>query len=158
MADRRKIDMKLRQLMILIDGNRTVGELLEKSLYKLDTQAFEELYHAGMIEIDGFTPRPTGEPSLDIAPPVTISEPVTPAPTVAPTTTSSMQPSLSQLRFQALDILLDLSMEDFSIRPWIDTFEKANTVEELVALIQQFVSSGLDSRHAEYGHRLLALC
>lgn len=157
LEERKKLDLKLRQLLILVDGQKDIANLLASSVFDFDIQAFEMLYQQGYIAFEN-------DEGTQTTPPATTSA-QTPAPTssdnflrektqehlrkitpaVVPATTKG---DFSKTRFDCLDIMLDLSMEDFSVRPWIDKFEATKDLIQLERVVLEFAKSPLGQAHS----------
>lgn len=129
LSQRKALDSRLRQLLILIDGHRTVAEL-STTMTGIDNDAFETLIAMGLVDYED-----DYQQLDDIA-------------FVQSTLSFNAHADLSSVRFKVLDIMLDLSMQDFSIRPWIDAFEQANNVEAVANLVQDFCVSEEGRKHA----------
>lgn len=106
-----KIDTHLRWLLILIDGVLSARELLAKGLPLVELRSFDQLESVGLIARQSITP--------------TVSQP-------------RHTPSLATARFDILDLILDGSMEDFGLRPWVDHFEHAQTLPDLIQTFHRF--------------------
>ena len=47
---------------------------------------------------------------------------------------------------QVIDVLLDLSTQDFAARPWVERMENARTIEALAAEVEGFIQSPLGAK------------
>lgn len=127
----------LRPLLVMIDGQRTVRELLSLGLRNVVATSFDELYEFGLIE--GGSGSPTRfhhtMPTASIA-------------------AAAPKKGLSEIRFAVIDALLDVSTRDFAARPWVERMENARTVEQLMAEVQALRKTPLVAQHPGLEERL----
>lgn len=122
-AQKMGMPVHLRPLFIMIDGKRTIRELLEMNIRGVSIESFDELRDIGMID-------PPGRPylkSMDIM--------VDPRQQNVNTGTSAAK-GLSEVRFDVIDLLLDASSKDFGARKWVDRIERASSVDQLRELVR----------------------
>ena len=168
------ISTGLRRLLILINGRHTVEHLLSKGLSGVDFGAFEILTQHGLIthvaDGAGFTRMPNPFPS----PVVAASQPAAPNPTMAarpsvvanpsmavsagnPLVAAANARSFSSIRFDVLDVLLEFSLKDFVIKPWIERFEKTHDLYSLNYLAHEFYASNLCMKYPQIKNQLLRI-
>lgn len=116
-----QLDVYLRRLLIFVDGEASVRQLMDKRLPQVDLSAIQKLAQLGLIA------RKQDE----------LSTPV-----------SRRVVDFASVRFDILDVLLDLSMQDFAVRPWIDRFEQATDLSLLEHTLEQFLHSAVGQKHA----------
>jgi hypothetical protein len=123
------IPLHLRPLLVMIDGRRTVRDLLALGLRNVSVDSFDELYAFGVIEGGSESPSRFHEsiPSAAMA-------------AMAP------KKGLSEARFLVIDTLLDISTQDFQVRPWVERMENARTLEILAHEVQAFIVSPLGAK------------
>ncbi len=156
-----KLPIQVRRLLILVNGQRTQSELLAKGLNRLDEDAFDQLKTAGLIALID-APHATVSAIADI-----------PLPRLSNTVAASAQAStgattqlnvaalnaagFSRVRFAVLDKLLDLSLKDFSMRSWVERFEKTHNLTQLVQVVNEFIASNDGKKHATFSQELITL-
>ncbi len=133
-----EISSLLRRLLIIVDGRRSVQDLLNSGLSGADIHSVQQLLVHGLIAPRDFQPAS--------APPAMVAKTATqPVGTTLPVN----KRSFSALRFDVLDLLLNLSMQDFSARQWVARFEQVKNHEALLQLAQQFCESEFAKRYPQ---------
>lgn len=127
----------LRPLLIMIDGRRTVRDLVSMGMRNVTPASFDELYAFGLIEGSSASPARF--------------HPTVPAASIA---AAAPRKGLSEARFAVIDALLDVSTRDFSARPWVERMENARSIEQLNAEVQACCASALAAKHAGLADRL----
>lgn len=128
-----KISPQLRMLLVMINGVRTIRELMRIGINGIDVTSFDELYELKLIEgTSRHSPRLSGQPS--------------PSGELAPT---APKKGLSELRFAVIDILLDLSEKDFGARPWVDKIEQVQSIARLSAEVEALCASPFGRKHPD---------
>ncbi|QTD45704.1 hypothetical protein [Ottowia testudinis] len=131
-----ELPIQLRQLLVMVNGSRSVRELLSMGLRGVELASFDMLSQRGLIH------RASAG-----APPVRAAMPA-PAQTAAPPQAAApRRRGLSEARFAAIDVLLDLSTQDFAARPWVERMENARSVEALMVEVEAFLQSPLGAKH-----------
>lgn len=162
------ISTGLRRLLILINGRHTVEHLLSKGLAGVDLGAFEILTQHGLIahvpdnvgltRISSHFPTPVPAVSQPAARSSAAAMPSVAATASAPllaATQSSQSRSFSSLRFDVLDILLEFSIKDFIVKPWIERFENTHDINGLNYLAQEFYASNLCMKYPQIKTQML---
>lgn len=130
------LPIQLRQLVIMINGQRSVRELLSLGLHGVELMSFDLLSELGFIH----SPGARGGPPAS-ARGVDNDDHLAPAP---------RQPrakGLSEARFAVVDLLLDVSMRDLSAQVWVDRMESARTIELLRAEVEELCRSKLAAKY-----------
>lgn len=148
-----EVSSLLRRLLIIVDGRRSVQDLLESGLAGADIQSVQQLLAHGLIAPRDYKPK-----AVPVAPAAKVSASMqgSDTGTAAPLFSKSRR-SFSSLRFDVLDLLLNLSMQDFSAKQWVAQFEQAGNQEELLQLAQQFCQSALAGRYPAVVQQLKTL-
>lgn len=115
----------LYQLLVLVNGTRTVAELLRLGVPDVSLAAFDTLHQRKFIEGG------SGGVVQSRAPAGSVS-----------------QKGLAEARFAVLDLLLDLSEQDFGARPWVDRIEQVDSLGRLSAEVEAFCLSPCGRKHA----------
>lgn len=121
-----KLSVQLRRLLILVDGSKSVPELLGKGITGVSEELFDTLLSYGLIDF----------PSSDAA-----AMSVGYTQEMSAIVSSGTDKNFTTIRYVLLDALIDLSMKDFAVRPWIDRFESAVSVAHLQDLVAEFAMS-----------------
>ncbi|MGB2680163.1 MAG: hypothetical protein WBE39_02490 [Candidatus Competibacter sp.] len=142
--DLANIPPNLYRLLTLVNGVRSVRDLLHLGIAGINIASFDELRQRKLIETaQGFS----GARSL---PPAAGFEQVSKAqiqPSAPPK--SINKKGLAEMRFAVIDILLDLSSKDFGARPWIEKMERANSIAQLFLEVDAFCASPFGREHAD---------
>lgn len=147
-ADSLKISPNLYQLLKLVNGVRTVRDLLRLGIAGTDIMSFDRLCQLKLIEPAKNSS--TNQPAL-----ARENTQRLPNQTSLPSSNSSVPPKgLSEIRFAVIDILLDLSAKDFGARPWVERMERASGIAQLSAEVETFCASPFGRKHPNV-HRLL---
>lgn len=128
-----KLPSNLYQLLVLVNGSRSVADLLRFGIRGVDIDCFEQLEKRQFIKRTSSV----GDQTSPVA--------ITP---------SAPKKGLSEARFAVLDLLLDLSEKDFGVRPWIDKIEKLNSIQSLSAEIDAFCASPLGQKYPGFHQAL----
>lgn len=143
-----EVSSLLRRLLIIVDGRRSVQDLLNSGLSGADIHCVQQLLIYGLIAPRDYKARTaqSAVPSLQAATaPAAVSVPV------------KNRRSFSAVRFDVLDLLLNLSMQDFSAKQWVAQFEQVRNHEALVQLAQSFCQSELAGRYPAVVQQLKTL-
>ncbi|MBL8254466.1 MAG: hypothetical protein JNJ76_12800 [Candidatus Competibacter sp.] len=128
-----KLSSQLRMLLVMVNGVRTVRELLRIGINGIDVTSFDELYELNLIEGSSrHSPRRSDHP--------------TPSEQLAAT---APKKGLSELRFAVIDILLDLSEKDFGARPWVDKIEQVQSIARLSAEVEALCASPFGRKYPD---------
>lgn len=121
------IPSPLYQLLIMINGVRTVNDLVRLGIRGIDVESFDQLHQLRLIE----APKDATAQN---------------APSVAPSANAPKK-GLSELRFAVLDILLDISEKDFGVRPWIEKIEQVDSPARLASEVEAFCISAFGRKY-----------
>lgn len=121
------ISPNLYQLLAMINGVRTVSDLLRLGIRGVDIDTFDMLYQLKLIEA------PKGAVIQELP--------------LANRTSTGSKKGLSELRFAVLDILLDISEKDFGVRPWIEKIEQADSLARLAGEVDAFCTSAFGQKY-----------
>lgn len=124
-----RLPIHLRPLLIMVDGNRTVRELLAMGIRGVSIESFDELHELGLID----------EPSGPYLKQVDVK--VAARSQRQSRGAGAGRMGLSEARFAVIDLLLDTSTQNFAARPWIERMEKARTLDELRLQIRELCAS-----------------
>lgn len=124
-----RLPANLYQLLVMINGTRSVRELLHLGIGGTSIDSFDELYRLRLIE---------GAKSSTSRRPLPIEVTARPIPS---------RKGLAEARFAVLDILLDLSEKDFGARPWIEKIEQVADLARLSAEVEAFCASPFGRKH-----------
>lgn len=124
-----RLPIHLRPLLIMVDGNRTVRELLAMGIRGVSIESFDELHELGLID----------EPSGEYLRQVDVK--VTPRHRGHSRGAGAGRVGLSEARFAVIDLLLDVSTQNFAARPWIERMEKVQTLDDLRLRIRELCAS-----------------
>lgn len=124
-----KIDTHLRWLLILVDGVLSTRDLLNKGLPQVELRSFDQLEAAGLIIRQAV---------------------VEPTP---PSSTPMASVAWASARFDILDLVLDGSLQDFGLRPWVDQFEQSQNLHELMHTYHRFEQQW-GKKHLELQQRM----
>lgn len=116
-----QLDVYLRRLLIFVDGEASVRQLMDKGLPQVDLDSIHRLAQLGLIA------RKQEVLSVPVA--------------------SRRIVDFASARFDVLDLMLDLSMQDFAARPWIDQFERAADLSILKQTLDQFFQSAVGQKN-----------
>lgn len=115
-----QLDVYLRRLLIFVDGEASVQQLMDKGLPQVDLDSIHRLAQLGLIaRKQAVLSLPASRRVVDFA----------------------------SARFDILDLMLDLSMQDFAVRPWIDRFERVADLSILKQTLEQFLQSAVGQKH-----------
>lgn len=145
-----EISSLLRRLLIIVDGRRSVQDLLNSGLSGADIHSVQLLLLHGLIAPRDVRPVSAPQVTAKVATANTASQPAAAAPPI-------IKRSFSSVRFDVLDLLLNLSMQDFSVRQWVARFEQVKNHDELWQLAQQFCGSEFALKHQVAVSQLKAL-
>ena len=120
-----RLPPNLHQLLVLVNGSRTVAELLRFGVPNVSLESFDALYQRQFIE--------KGRGGISL---VSATE-----------AAAGVRKGLAEARFAVLDKLLDLSEHDFGARPWIERIEKADSFGRLAAEVEAFCLSPFGRKH-----------
>lgn len=134
-----EISSLLRRLLIIVDGRRSVQDLLNSGLSGADIHSVQQLLLHGLIAPRDVHPVSAPQVTAKVATADTASQPAAAPPII--------KRSFSSVRFDVLDLLLNLSMQDFSVRQWVGRFEQVKNHDELLQLAQQFCASEFALKH-----------
>jgi len=115
-----QLDVYLRRLLIFVDGETSVQQLIDKGLPQVDLDSIHRLAQLGLIARKQ---------------------------TVLSVPASRRVVDFASARFDILDLMLDLSMQDFAVRPWIDRFERVADLSTLKQTLEQFLQSAVGQKH-----------
>ena len=130
-----ELPIQLRQLLVMVNGTRSVRELLSMGLRGVEPASFEVLAELGLIHRPGAAAATVRAPAPPPAPAAPVQAPAAPR-----------RRGLSEVRFAVIDVLLDLSTQDFAARPWVERMENARTIEALAAEVEGFIQSPLGAK------------
>lgn len=147
-----EVSSLLRRLLIIVDGRRSVQDLLNSGLSGADIQSVQQLLAHGLIAPRDYQLHRMPVPAASVA----ASTEAVPVSSAAPASLKSRR-SFSALRFDVLDLLLNLSMQDFSAKQWVAQFEQVKTQEALLQLAQLFCQSALAQRYPAVVQQLKTL-
>jgi len=117
-----EISTSLRRLLIIIDGRQPISSLLNKGLTNIDMNSFEQLAYQGLIV------QKTIHTAAEIQ-------------TTSVALGIKKGKSFSATRFDILDALLTHTMKDTNAKQWVDSFEKAQSLDELNIIFSHFKDS-----------------
>ncbi|CDI04413.1 hypothetical protein BN873_980014 [Candidatus Competibacter denitrificans Run_A_D11] len=126
-AAKTNIPPNLYQLLIMINGVRSVNDLLRLGIREVDIDSFDMLYQLKLIE----APKNATVQNL---------------PPTHPSSTTSKK-GLAEVRFAVLDILLDISEKDFGVRPWIEKIEQVDSLARLASEVDAFCASAFGRKY-----------
>ncbi|MEC7119214.1 MAG: hypothetical protein VXW65_04840 [Pseudomonadota bacterium] len=121
-----QLDICLRRLLIFVDGQTSVAELLAKGLPQIGLRSMEHLLDLGLISYHMPSEVSTAETSVDFV----------------------------SARFDILDLILDLSLQDFAARPWVEVIEQTTDLETLAHAVGRVMNSDLAKKHPTLAMRL----
>ncbi|MCB1777902.1 MAG: hypothetical protein KDI50_10740 [Candidatus Competibacteraceae bacterium] len=127
------VPVNLRQLLVMINGVRTVSDLLKVGISGVDLVSFDTLHELGMIE------GPRNAANSRLPPPALASK-----------------KGLSEARFAVLDILLDIGEKDLGVRPWVEKIEQADSMARLLNEIEAFCVSPFGRKYSSM-HNMLRI-
>lgn len=119
----------LYQLLILVNGSRTVEALLRFGISGVDLSSFDTLHQLKLIE----------HSAGSLAKKAVVSP---------------SGKGLSEARFAVLDILLDISEKDLGVRPWIEKIERVDNLARLSAEIEAFCASPFGRKYLQLHNTL----
>jgi hypothetical protein len=122
-----KLPSNLYQLLVVVNGSRSVADLLRFGIRGVDIDSFAQLEKLQFIT----------RASSSVSAMASVA--------MKPASTKG----LAEARFAVLDLLLDLSERDFGVRPWIDKIEKVHSIAGLLAQIDAFCASPLGQKYSE---------
>lgn len=142
-TQRIRLPIHLRPLLIMVDGRRSVRDLLALGIRGVSIESFDELHSLGLID----------EPSGRYLKQVDVM--VDPAKERRSGRRGEL--GLSEARFGVIDLLLDLSTQNFAARPWIEKMERVETLDELRLKVRDLCGSELASGNSALQEALVRI-
>ncbi len=124
-----QLSAHLRQLLVMINGQRTVAQLLALGIKGVTLDSFAELCQHGSIQ----NPQSTS--------------------TTLPFLASSKR-GFSELRFEVIDLFLDVGTRDLAVNPWVDKMENTRSIDELLRAVGDFFNTPTGKKHPELYEKL----